>query len=75
MIRVLIRLESETERQVSIRAKNIRQALAAAQRAYPDSRARVIFPIDGESFFVKGSAEKPEGEARSTAGHPRESGT
>ncbi|BBL79519.1 hypothetical protein RxyAA322_13730 [Rubrobacter xylanophilus] len=76
MIRVLIRLESEVERQVSIRAESIRQALAAAQRAYPGSRARVIFPIDGESFFVKGSPaeEKTRGECPSAVGYSRESG-
>ncbi|WP_041328256.1 hypothetical protein [Rubrobacter xylanophilus] len=55
MIRVLIRLEAGAGGQTTVRAESIRQALAIARRSHPGARASVVFPIDGESFFVKGS--------------------
>lgn len=60
MIKVLIRLEAGVQGQVAVSADNIRQALAIAREAYPGSRASVVFPIDGESFFVKGSPGEKE---------------
>ena len=45
---------------VAVRAKSIRQALNIAGNRYPRSDVELKFPIDPESFFVKGPA-CPEG--------------
>jgi hypothetical protein len=67
MIRVLIRLEADAGGQVTIRAESIRQALAIARRSHPGAQASVVFPIDGESFFVKSSPDEGRTEERAAS--------
>jgi hypothetical protein len=59
MVRVVVDLENATARfRVSVCAGSIRQALELAESRYADCKARVVFPIDPDTFFVRG--EEPE---------------
>lgn len=61
MIRVSIEVCSGATRfRASVWAKNIERALSLAGARYPGGEARVIFPIEPESFFV--DDEKPASE-------------
>ncbi len=41
---------------VAVRAESIRQAVDVAEARYPGCDVRLVFPIDPESFFVRGPA-------------------
>lgn len=54
MIKTLIEVGDSAARSlVAVRAESIRQAMEFAKIRYPGSDARVIFPLDPETFFVK----------------------
>jgi hypothetical protein len=57
MIKVLIEVRYKTARfAVGVQAQSIQQALIVVATRYPESVARVKFPIDPERFFVKDAA-------------------
>jgi hypothetical protein len=57
MIKVSIEVRYKTARfAVGIQARSIQQALSIVAARYPESVARVRFPIDPEGFFVKDAA-------------------
>ncbi len=57
MVKVSIEVHHGTARfAVAVLALSIQQALSIVATRYPDSVARVKFPIDPESFFVEDSA-------------------
>ena len=57
MIKVSIEVHSGTARfAVGVQAQSIQQALSIVGARYPESVARVKFPIDQERFFVEDSA-------------------
>ncbi len=41
---------------VGVQAKSIRRALDVVGARYPTSEVRVMFPIEPDGFFVRGSA-------------------
>ena len=54
MIEVLVEIGSDGARfHVVARAESIRRAVEIAQARYSGADARVVHPIDPESFFVK----------------------
>jgi len=57
MIKVSIEVQSGTARfAIGMQAQSIQQALSIVAARYPESVARVKFPIDQERFFVEDSA-------------------
>jgi hypothetical protein len=53
MIRVLIEVgENAARRQVEVMAESIRGALGVAEEHHLGGDARVVFPIEPETFFV-----------------------
>jgi hypothetical protein len=57
MIRVSIEIRSGTARfAVGVQAQSIQKALSIVATRYPESVARVKFPISPEDFFVKDAA-------------------
>lgn len=59
MVRVCVEVRGgEGQLAMMVRASSIRAAEGLARSRYPGCDARVVFPIDGESFF---SAGDPEG--------------
>jgi hypothetical protein len=57
MIRVSIEIRYKTARfAVGVQAQSIKHALSIVATRYPESVARVKFPISPEDFFVKDAA-------------------
>jgi hypothetical protein len=57
MIRVSIEIRYKTARfAVGVQARSIQHALSIVAARYPESVARVKFPISPEDFFVKDAA-------------------
>jgi hypothetical protein len=55
MIRVSVEVCSGVARfQAAVWAKSIERALSLVRTRYPGGEARVIFPIEPETFFVDG---------------------
>lgn len=55
MVRVSVEVRSGTSSfGAVVLAQNIQQALNLVHASYPGATARVLFPIDGETFFAKG---------------------
>jgi hypothetical protein len=53
MVKVSIEVRDGTARfTVAVKAKSIQQAMSMVTAQYPNSVARVRFPIDPEGFFV-----------------------
>ena len=60
MIRVLVEVRSGTTRfRATVWAEGIAQALNLVAASYPDAEITVLFPIEPEAFFAKGSASAP----------------
>ena len=60
MIRVLVEVRSGTTRfRATVWAEGIAQALNLVDASYPDAETRVLFPIEPEAFFARGSAGTP----------------
>ncbi len=58
MIRVAVEVGDEGANFiVSVQAKSIERALNAVEAIYSTTEAKVIFPVDPESFFVEDGAE------------------
>lgn len=58
MVRVSVEVESEGSTfTVAARAKSIEGAVDLVKTLYSTDRARVVFPLDPESFFVEDGAE------------------
>lgn len=56
MVGTLIQVESDNARiVVVVRAESIQQAVGLAEGRYPGNRIRLVFPLDPETFFVRGS--------------------
>lgn len=54
MIKVSVEVSSEAARfRATVCAQNIASALNLVHARYPDSEAKVLFPIDAEAFFAK----------------------
>jgi hypothetical protein len=53
VIRVLIEVGSTSRFGVTVQAESIRRAVEIVQAHHPGTDARVVYPIDPESFFVK----------------------
>lgn len=61
MIRVSVEIrEGALTRRVRITAPSIKQALKMAGEGKPGRRARLVFPIDPEAFFVPESPTQRE---------------
>lgn len=59
MIRISVEVTSGTARfRVAVQAQSIRRALEIVEAQNPGRNARVVFPIDPESFFVRASETK-----------------
>jgi hypothetical protein len=55
VIKVSVEIRSGTASfRAAVWAQNIDSAVSLAHARYPGGKARVLFPIDGESFFAKG---------------------
>jgi hypothetical protein len=55
MIRVWVDVYGGASRlRAAVWAESIEQALSLTSRRYPDCEARVVFPLDPDTFFVKG---------------------
>jgi hypothetical protein len=55
MIRLSIEVHSGSANfKVAVWAYGIEQALSLAKACYPGAKARVVFPIEPEAFFVRG---------------------
>lgn len=53
MIKIMVEVKTRSERfSVAVSADSICQALALVDKFYPASRARIVFPIDPEMFFI-----------------------
>lgn len=56
MVRTLIQVESDDACiVVVVHAGNIEQAVGIAEGRYPGNRIRLVFPLDPDTFFVRGS--------------------
>lgn len=54
MIEVSVEVGNGAARfQVAARAQSIRRAVETVKTRYPDADARVVYPIDPETFFVR----------------------
>jgi hypothetical protein len=54
MVKVSVEVRHGTARfPVAVKAQSIHQAMSIVTARYPDSDARVRFPIDPEGFFVE----------------------
>jgi predicted alpha/beta superfamily hydrolase len=62
MIRVLIEIgnSSRARSKLLVRAESIRQAVSVVEFLYPGLEARVVFPIEPETFFIKDMAALEE---------------
>ena len=62
MVRVIVNLESGAARfRVAVCAESIQRALELVGNRYSNCKARMVFPIDPESFFVRdGGTERVE---------------
>ena len=61
MIRVSVEVCSGAGRfRAAVWAQSIEHALSLVKARYPSGEARVIFPIEPESFFVVGAAPTSE---------------
>jgi hypothetical protein len=61
MIRVVIEVsDGSALHKIAVRAESIRQALHLASERFPLGYAKVIFPIEPETFFVR---ERDSGDA------------
>jgi hypothetical protein len=57
MIRVSIEVnESGARSKMLVRAQSIRRAVSIVESLYPGLEARVVFPIEPETFFISDSA-------------------
>ncbi|MDQ4129357.1 MAG: hypothetical protein M3151_15660 [Actinomycetota bacterium] len=57
MVRVCIEVEGNAGRpRLSVKAESIRMALKIAGERNPGCELRVVFPLDPETFFVRGPA-------------------
>jgi hypothetical protein len=57
MIRISVEAAQGAARyKVAVRAKSIGRALEIAGRQNPDREAKMAFPIDSETFFVRDAA-------------------
>jgi hypothetical protein len=58
MISVTVEVETpDSTFTVNVRAKNIEHALDTAKAVYSATEAKVVFPIDPDTFFVESEAE------------------
>lgn len=58
MIRVSVEVENGNSNfTVTVQAKSIERALNAVRGVYSTTEAKVLFPLDPESFFVEGGVE------------------
>ena len=56
MINVSVEVRSGAARfRVAVRAESIERALSIAGAQYPGWETKVLFPLDPEAFFAKGS--------------------
>jgi hypothetical protein len=54
LVRISVEVRSSTTRfRVGVQARNIRKALSMVGGRYPHAEARVAFPVEPESFFVR----------------------
>ena len=62
MVRVCIKVEcgGADPRTLSVRAENILHALQIAGEQNPGCALNVVFPLDPDTFFVRGVAEGAE---------------
>jgi len=57
IVKVSVEIGSGTTRfRAGVQAESIRRALGVAGARYPQGEVKVIFPIDPDSFFVRGPA-------------------
>ena len=57
MVKLSVEVRSGTARfRIGVQAESIRKALSVAAARYPQGEVGVIFPIEPDSFFVRGPA-------------------